>query len=519
MISISLGLAMVLAGCGKSETPTVGMETTAAVTVETTAVAEAVGPLRFTCEKNDGIYYWYDDGEPPVHSPNPNGGEGLTITGWEGTMPADLVIPDSIDGLPVTQIAQRAFKDCGELRSVTLPETITYIYPSVFEGCANLTDAVILSKVRSVSGNMFKDCRNLANVTLPDTIETIGFGAFEDCASLRSIQLPEHVWLIGDGAFDSTPILEEAEGDFVILNDRFLLAYRGEGPAAVVPDGVEYIAGDGFQNCSQLTEVILPDSFVGSVSFQGCTNLQRVQGLKGMNADFMGCTSLTRFDIPEGATSIPFSAFMHCTSLTEVTIPEGVEHIYHSAFRDCASLRSITIPDSVTRINSHAFAGTPWLEEQTEDFVILNGKLFLKYNGSDAEVKIPQGIETIAGGAFENCSQLTEVTVPEGVVRICDSAFSGCENLRQANLPDSLSYIEGNAFWGCTSLRSVTIPDRVRVIEYYAFRNCSSLAEVILPAGLEYICEGAFEDCTALKNVSIPEGCTVEEGAFRFVLS
>ena len=50
-----------------------------------------------------------------------------TITGCDPKPTGDLIIPDAIDGFPVTSIGESAFKGCSGLTSVTLPSSITKI--------------------------------------------------------------------------------------------------------------------------------------------------------------------------------------------------------------------------------------------------------------------------------------------------------------------------------------------------------------------------------------------------------
>ena len=81
----------------------------------------------------------------------------VTITGYTGNG-GDVVIPDEIEGLPVTCIGDNAFCYCTGLTSITLPEGCTTIGYYVFSGCTGLT-----------------------SITLPNSITTISVGAFKGC--------------------------------------------------------------------------------------------------------------------------------------------------------------------------------------------------------------------------------------------------------------------------------------------------------------------------------------------------
>lgn len=149
-------------------------------------------------------------------------------------------------------------------------------------------------------------------------------------------------------------------------------------------------------------------------------------------------------------TSIGESAFEECKGLTSVTIPNSVTSIGEYAFY-YSDLMSVTIPESVTSIGKSAFEGTAIRSP------LYNSKIFAhmphNYRG---EYTIPDGIQTIAGGAFSDCKGLTSVTIPNSVTAIETSAFAYCNALNSIILPESLERIALEAFYECVSLVSVT---------------------------------------------------------------
>jgi len=65
--------------------------------------------------------------------------------------------------------------------------------------------------------------------------------------------------------------------------------------------------------------------------------------------------SITKVEIPEGATAIGDRAFYDCINLKSIIIPEGVTVIGESAFYNCINLESIVIPETVKKIDLNAF--------------------------------------------------------------------------------------------------------------------------------------------------------------------
>lgn len=60
------------------------------------------------------------------------------------------VIPDEIDGFPITTIGYRSFHLIEMLESITLPETLVTIEPEAFAGCTMLTSIIIPRSVKEI---------------------------------------------------------------------------------------------------------------------------------------------------------------------------------------------------------------------------------------------------------------------------------------------------------------------------------------------------------------------------------
>ena len=161
-------------------------------------------------------------------------------------------------------------------------------------------------------------------------------------------------------------------------------------------------------------------------------------------------------------------------------------------------------------------------------------------------VVIENGVTTIGGFAFSNCSSLTGITIPKSVTTIGEYAFSNCSSLKNVSItdlaawcridfandstttpmlyakniwldgqkivsvavPEGITEVKAYTFYGFKDLIQVTLPAGVTTIGEYAFSDCSSLTSITLPQGLTAIGRSAFYDCSSLTGITIPEGVT-----------
>lgn len=90
-------------------------------------------------------------------------------------------------------------------------------------------------------------------------------------------------------------------------------------------------------------------------------------------------------------------------------------------------------------------------------------------------ITIPDGVTSIGGYAFYNCSALTSVTIQNGTTSIGEQAFANCYALNNLKISNSVTSIGNYAFYSCSALTNVTIPNSVTSIGEAAFSTCRNL--------------------------------------------
>ena len=485
----------------------------------------------------DGIYYNYLDGNNVEVT-------GHSYEDYSGavTIPASVTYNGTT--YSVTSIGNAAFRYCGSLSSVTIPNSVTSIGRYAFDECSSLTSITIPNSVTSIGYGAFYVCSSLTSIVIPNSVTSIGNSAFSGCSSLTSITIPNSVTSIGEEAFSScsalTSIVVEAgnttydsrENCNAIIETTSNTLIVG-CQKTIIPNSVTSIGNAAFRYCGSLSSVTIPNSVtsIGRYAFYYCRSLtsitipNSVTSIRGHA--FAYCSSLTSITIPNSVTSIGEWAFDGCSSLTSpvynahcfaymppsfegaYTIPDGIKQIADWAFYYCSSLTAVTIPNSVTSIGNYAFDCCFSLTSITiPNSVTSIGNGAFRYCGSFASINIPNSVTSIGNSAFYNCQSLTSITIPESVTSIGSSAFQYCFSLTSVTIGNSVKSIGDNAFYECSSLSSVTIGNSVTSIGDAAFYECSSLTSITCEAETPpTVGQFAFYDISQSIPVYVPCGC------------
>jgi len=408
-----------------------------------------------------------------------DGGGNATIICYTGAEGGTLVIPDQLDGNPVSAIGTAAFLG-NKFTSIVIPAGLTAIMPGVFGNCYDLTtfDVAAGNPVyEQVDGILFDKsqkwlhtypiARAATDYQVPYGMQGIGSGAFFGCEQLTSLALPEGL----------TAILENA-----FYGCKNILSLT-------IPNGVTQIGNSAFSMCAALHDINIPGSvnIIGTGIFDGCLNLALISV----------AAENPVFEVVDGVLFDKTQKLLHtypqALSAQSYQVPAGTEHIGSLAFSSCSKLASVSIPDSVISIGESAFYSCKGLTSMV----------------------LPKGLTRLEASVFTACVKLKSVEVPDGVTQIGPQAFYNCADLRQVNIPYGVTSLEPYAFAYCAMLYSIVIPGSVLNIGDGAFMACDFMPNIVIPPGVQTIGAYAFGECTRLTWVSLPESLSgIGENAF-----
>ena len=187
-----------------------------------------------------------------------------------------------------------------------------------------------------------------------------------------------------------------------------------------VSDGIRFIEIGAFAECSNLTDVALPETLFQIGSSNRSRNYSSYATIP--QGAFENC-GIQRISLPSGLNSIGYSTFKSCRSLCEICLPNEIEKIEVYTFHQCVNLTKVTLPSRLREIGPNAFSECKSL----------------------IDIHFPKTLELINSRAFESCSALTDIVFNEGLTVLGISAFINCTSLKHAVIPKTVRVFGGNS--------------------------------------------------------------------------
>ena len=234
--------------------------------------------------------------------------------------------------------------------------------------------------------------------------------------------------------------------------------------------------------------------------------------------DDNSCT-ITDYDGMASSLSIPSAINGHTVKqidtgalsdngiITSVTIPNGVTTIGFSAFNGCIKLERIKFSSNLDTVCENAFNNTKWFNNQPNGLVYV-GKVAYKYKGDmprNTKITVKSDTVSISESAFKDCANLTAILIPSSVKHIDKYAFYNCQGLTKLNFNDGIERIENDAFGSCEKLTSVNFSETLKSIGAFAFVECKKLSEITIPQSVTSVGEYAFSGCENLASVTVSD--------------
>ncbi|MBO7390357.1 MAG: leucine-rich repeat protein, partial [Clostridia bacterium] len=385
---------------------------------------------------------------------------------------SDIVIPDTIEGLPVTEIADEAFKNNLEIVSITIPATVKKIGSGVFSGCQNLMNVDSGSNPYYHFETEVVGTRLEYIVLYSGSMDTLI--SYFAASQAQIFEVPESVSKIASGSFAGATNLTDIS----------------------IGANVSSIAADAFNGCSKLGTIdISPNNRYFSTDSKAIYNKDgtRLISYLSYNEDDL-------YEVKEGVEVIGERAFYENTTLQRVVISSSVKVIEARAFYAANRLVSVTVEGGLTSIGNEAFRGAVSLASfyVENDVAALGRDVF---TGDSALIIYSPNGENLGLYAynnqlhFNNCYSAASFTV-EG--------NSEATTITALNMND--------IYLGSSKSLNISIPPyirgaRVRAIGNEAFsetgagKNSARLNSVYIPDTVTGIGAGAFRDCTKLKSV------------------
>lgn len=211
---------------------------------------------------------------------------------------------------------------------------------------------------------------------------------------------------------------------------------------------------------------------------------------------FDDCKALRGVKVPEGVSHIDGLAFSGCNILEKLNFPEKLTSVGDNAFRSCLSLELDNLPNSLLYVGREAFCDVPLKALKLDRKVEMGAYAFS--NTPITEIEMATPCDSILGGTFSDCPNLTKITIGEGLKYIGDEAFANSP-VKEANLPSTLRDISSTAFTGyssyCPFVNDIQPENHIRYIGKVAYQCVDrDLEEYTIKDGTVTLADNLFEN-------------------------
>ena len=234
-----------------------------------------------------------------------------------------LIIPEQC-----TSIAEAAFENLVNLRSVEICAPIRSVGAKAFCGCAHLEEIVLPDSVDSIGEAAFLGCTSLSKIQIPQSLAKIEARTFAKCTELWSINLPATISVIGESAFEGCEWLNSLTIPDQ-LRELGAFAFAGSGlKEAHIPDGIKRLQKGVFKGCTKLTTVTGMQNvgYVDEDVFSGSAveDLVFSEEIFTINNAFRECKALERIFVPVNIAKFCVD-LSECTSLRDLYLPQQID--------------------------------------------------------------------------------------------------------------------------------------------------------------------------------------------------
>ena len=430
---------------------------------------------------------------------------------------------------PVVGLGDGVFKDSQTIEyfSVAHNDEFTTIGAESFMN-SSLREVDLFDSVTTIGARAFANCAQLETLTLPDSLTTIGEGALDGLTGLKKLVIQCDPALIPAGAFANMPNLSE-----VTVESGAIPAHMFEGSgvtaltlgAGVTEIGEKAFAGTAL-NAAELTNV----TAIGAGAFEGSA-LERVRlsASASVGERAFANTKLKQLVIPT-VGSFPLSAVEGTSA--ELRLPTDATDDQLAAWNE--TLKRPWYAPILREGETSKFVKMPFEPTPAENFEFNpETGLISAYIGTDVDVVVPREIDgvTVVGfanyNAFHSCQDYTDSSVetnrtewvhlrtlvlPETIKELPGMMLAYCQQLETFVCYAPLESTGGNQFMLCRSLNNVIFVNGVREIGNYAFDSAGPLGNLYFGEHLVKIGQQAFNFAGLTSFVADAE--SVEYGAF-----